>query len=37
MKRKQVFRWLLNLLRPFRWLIDGTVLLSASTVLANVG
>ncbi len=34
---KQVFRWLLNLLRPFRWLIAGTVLLSASTVLANVG
>lgn len=37
MKRKQVFRWLLNLLKPFRWLIAGTVLLSASTVLANVG
>lgn len=37
MKRKQIFRWLLNLLKPFRWLIAGTVLLSASTVLANVG
>lgn len=37
MKQKQIFRWLLNLLWPFRWLIAGTVLLSASTVLANVG
>ena len=37
MKQKEVFHWLLQLLQPFRWLIAGTVLLSAATVLANVG
>lgn len=37
MRQTQRVRWLLGLLRPFRWLIFGTVLLSAATVLANVG
>lgn len=35
--RQPQIQFLLGLLRPFRWLIAGTVVLSAATVLANVG
>ena len=35
--KQENFKFLRGLLLPFRWLIEGTVLLAAATVLANVG
>ena len=35
--KQENFKFLWGLLLPFRWLIAGTVLLAAATVLANVG
>ena len=35
--RKRIVKDLLALLRPVRWIVAGAVLLSAATVLANVG
>lgn len=37
MKNDKQLQPILELLRPFRWMIVGTVLLAAATVLANVG
>lgn len=37
MTKETIYKPLLTILRPFRWMIAGTVLLAASTVLANVG
>lgn len=34
---KAAFKQLLALLRPFRWMIAGAAILSAATILANVG
>lgn len=37
MSQKRTYHFLVSLLQPFRWMIAGTVLLAAATVLANVG
>lgn len=37
MSQKRTYHFLVSLLKPFRWMIAGTVLLAAATVLANVG